>query len=212
MKEKKYIKIDFMTIVSVLTFIIMGLGATFAYFTASVKGEEQYVSVSSLEVILNLKIAPLYNGKDVLPTNDEDIEKAYKNKCLDYAGNGACFAYTIEIENKGYPQEGTAIFNATSDTITNLKYMIVSEGEDYETLKTPTPAIGSTSDEQLSGVPIKVDRDENKKVVIIIWISNLDEAQDEEQGGFFEGQVSFTSTSGAVISGTMVENVQIGEE
>lgn len=202
-------KFNFMGIVSILTFIVMGIGSTFAYFSANILGSsEEYLSVSSLEVILNLKIAPLYNGKAILPTNDEDIEKAYQNKCVDYFGSGACIAYTIELENLGYPQEGIAIFSANSETITNLKYMILSSGEDYEILKGPTPAIDPTSEEQLEGgIPIKLGTETTKTLVIVIWISNLDEPQDEEQGGYFEGLVSFTATSGAKITGTMGETV-----
>lgn len=209
METKKGIKINFMGIISVLTFVVMGLGSTFAYFTATMMGEtDEYISVSSIQVVLNLKIAPLYNSKAVLPTNDEDIEIAYRNKCEDSYGSGACIAYTVELENMGFEQEGVIIFNAFSETITNLKYMIVSEGEDYEILKGPTKAIGATPEEQLEGgIPIKLGTDTAKKIVIVIWLSNLDEPQDEEQGGYFEGQASFTATSGAKITGTMSENL-----
>ena len=46
-----------------------------------------------------------------------------------------------------------------------------------------------------------------KQITILIWISNLDEPQDEEQGASFTGQVSFESTGGAKITGTMNENL-----
>lgn len=213
MEEKKGIKINFMSILAVLTFIVMGIGSTFAFFTASMAGKaDEYISMSSLEVILKLGVLPLYTGKPLMPTNDEDIEKAYKNKCLDYIGNGACIAYTVELNNMGYEQEGVVIFNATSDSITNLKYMIVSEGEDYEILKGPTPAMNATGDEQLEGVPIKLNSEDNKKVVIVVWLSNINGPQDEEQGALFEGQVSFTATSGAKITGTMSENIRIQKD
>lgn len=209
MEEKKSLKINFMGVISTLTFVVMGIGSTFAFFTASAIGKsDESISVSSIEVVLNLKIAPLYNGKPLLPTNDEDIEKAYENKCEDLVGSGACIAYTVELENIGASQEGIAIFNAWSETITNLKYMIVSEGEDYEILKPPTPAMGASTDDQLKdGIPIKLEKGQNSKVVVVIWLSNLEGPQDEEQGGFFEGQMSFTATSGAKITGTIGETV-----
>lgn len=208
--EEKGIKNKFMGIVTILTFIIMGIGSTFAYFTASSAGKaKEYISVSSLEVILKLGILPLYNGKPIMPTNDTDIEKAYKNKCVDYVGNGACIAYIVEIDNIGLEQEGVVVFDATSESITNLKYMVVTEGEDYEILKGPTPAMNATSEEKLEGINIKLESEESKRVVIVIWLSNLNEPQNEEQGGLFEGQVSFTSTSGAKISGTIAENIRI---
>jgi len=209
MEEKKGIKINFMGIISVLTLIIMGVGTTFAYFTVQLNGKlEENVSVSSVEIVMKLKLSPLYFGKPILPTNDEDIFKAYDNKCVDHRGSGACFAYTIEIENSGYPQEGIAIFNATSEEFTNLKYMVVSFGEEYEVLKGPTKAIGATPEEQLEGgIPIAVEEDESRKVVVVVWLSNIQGPQDWEQAGTFEGNVTFSATSGARITGTMTENV-----
>lgn len=211
MEEKRSFKINFMGIISVLTFIVMAIGSSYAFFTASMMGKaDESISVSSVEIVMNLKIGPLYTGKPVLPTNDEDIFKAYENKCIDDRGSGACFAYEVTIENMGYPQEGIAFFTANSKDITNLKYMVVSEGENYEVLKGATKAIGATPEEQLEGgIPIKVERDENKKIIVVVWLSNIDGPQDTEQGGIFEGQVSFSATSGARITGTMSENVNV---
>ena len=214
MTEIKGTKINFLGIISVLTLIFMGIGTTFAYFSARVTAENsENISVSTIEVVMNLKIGPLYNGKPILPTNDEDIFKAYENKCVDSYGNGACFAYTVELENMGYPQEGIAVFNATSnDGIRNLKYMVVSLEEEYEVLKGPTNAMNATEEEQIEGgIPIKLGSEDSKKIVVVVWISNLNKPQDEEQGATFEGQVSFTATSGAKITGTMTENVILKE-
>lgn len=210
MTEKQGLKINFTGVMSILTLIVMGIGSTFAYFNASVNGAlNENVTVSTIEVIMNLKIAPLYNGKAILPTNDDDIEKAYKNQCTDSYGNGACIAYVIEIENIGYEQEGIATFVAESENMTNLKYMILSEGENYEILKPPTNAMNATSEEQLNGIPVKLQSGEDKKLIIVIWLSNLNEPQDEEQGASFIGQASFTSTTGAKITGTMNENILV---
>lgn len=211
MDEKRGLKINFMGIISVMTLIVMGIGSTFAFFTASMKNKaDEYISVSSLEVVINLGVLPKYNGKRILPTNDEDIHKAYKNKCEDHYKNGACIAYTVEIENGGRELAGVISFSATSDSITNLKYMIVSSDEEYEVLKEPTKAMDATNEEQFSGIPITIPGKTKKEVVIVLWISNLkDTAQDWEQGGIFEGKVSFDTTSGAQITGTMTENVVV---
>lgn len=209
MEEKKSIKINFMSIVSIMTLIVMGIGSTFAYFTASAAGGLQNATVSSLKIIMNLKIAPLYNGKAVLPTNDEDIERAFRNKCEDDYGNGACIAYTIEIENIGAEQEGIATFFAESETITNLKYVILDNENDYAIVKGPTNAM--EVDEELSGIPIKLGKDNDRKLItVVLWLSNLDEPQDHEQGGVFEGQVTFQSTAGGHLTGTMNENLVVG--
>ena len=172
----------------------------------------RYYGINSVsgnaEEYLNLGIEPLYNGKPLLPTNDEDIHKAFDNKCVDLYDSGACMAYTITIENLGYEQEGVATFTAESESITNLKYMILDNENDFAVLKGPTPAMNATGEEQLAGVPIKLEKDSDiKQITIVIWISNLNEPQDEEQGASFTGQVSFESTVGAKITGTMNENI-----
>lgn len=208
MEEKKGIKINFMGVISVLTFVVMGVGSTFAYFTASGAGELESMNVSSVKIVMNLGIEPLYTGMAMLPTNDQDIDKAFKNKCIDSYGSGACLAYTITLENLGYEQEGVATFRAESDSITNLKYMILDNDNDYAVLKGATPAMNATDDEHLSGIPVKLKSDNDKKTLtIVIWLSNLDKPQDEEQGASFIGQISFESTGGAKITGTMNENL-----
>ena len=56
---------------------------------------------------------------------------------------------------------------------------------------------------------ISVSENESKKVVVIVWLSNIQGPQDWEQAGTFEGNVTFSATSGARITGTMSENVLI---
>lgn len=209
MEDKKRVKINLMGIISVLTLIIMGLGSTFAYFTAIGNANLGNATVSSLEIILNLKIAPLYTGKAILPTNDEDIITAFNKSCIDDAGNGACLAYTVELENKGAEQEGIVIFEAESDTITNLKYMILDNDNNYAVVKEPTSAM--IPEDEVTGIPINLPKDIGKKLItVVVWISNLDEPQDHEQGGEFFGKATFTATSGAKLTGTMNDNVIVG--
>lgn len=207
-ETKKAIRINFYSIISILTLLVMGAGATLAYFNASVTGDGGNVVTSSIQVILNLKISHLYTGMEMLPTNDEDIFKAFDNKCLDDRGAGACLAYTVEIENLGQIQEGEAFFVAESDTIENLKYIILDNDNDYALLKGPTSAL-KREDSEVS-IPVNLATNQNKKITLVVWISNLDEPQDYEQAGTFQGQVTFESTMGGRITGTMDEKFLIG--
>lgn len=218
---KKTIGINFYSVVSVLTFLIMGVGATFAYFNAIAQGEEMPISTSSIYVRMNLNILPLYNGKlfeetddglvikPFLPTNDDDIFKAFENKCLDYYGNGACLAYTVQIENIGMEQSGHIIFNTESAEFTNLKYLVLDNNNNYEPLILPTLAVNNdiNVEEDDLGTPIETAEGEAREVTLLIWLSNVNEQQDHEQGATFVGQVTYISNMGAKITGTISDTV-----
>lgn len=221
-ETRRAIGINFYSILSVLTFIIMGIGATFAYFSASAKGEDMPISASSITVIMNLAIYPLYNGivleedhgdilvKPVLPTNDSDIMKAFDNKCFDYNNNGACLAYTVKIGNEGQAQSGHVVFNATSDDgMTNLKYLILDNKNNYEPLIPPTSAFNNDDKDENDdlGIPIEIAEGETREVTLLLWLSNLNEPQDVEQASSFKGQVSYISNMGSVITGTIDDGV-----
>lgn len=220
-ETRKTISINFYSVISVLTFLIMGVGATFAYFNAIAKGNEMPISTSSIYVRMNLNIFPLYNGKlfeetdnglvikPFLPTNDDDIFKAFENECFDYYGNGACLAYTIQIENIGMPQSGHVIFNTDSVDFTNLKYLVLDNNNNYEPLISPTIAVNNVinAEEDDLGIPIETEEGEVREVTLLIWLSNVNEQQDHEQGATFVGEVTYISNMGSKITGTISDSV-----
>ena len=202
MEEKKGIKINAYSIISILTLLVMGIGSSFAYFNAQMaEAEKDSISVSSIKLVVNLKIEPLYTEFKILPTRDEDIYKAFNNKCLDYAGSGACIAYAISIENVGQEQEGYLTFKYESEDIKNLKFLVLDGDDTSKVLQDPTE--GTSED-------VVVGTNHTKKVIIVLWISEQNVPQDYEQGGTFMGMVSYNSTLGARITGTMNKNVLVG--
>jgi len=199
-KDRKYNK--FLAVTSILTLVIMLIGATFAYFSSVVRAEDP-VSVSSVDIRINLNIMPLYNGKLLLPTNDEDINLAYQNQCIDSVGNGACTAYTIEVTNIGDAQEVIGTFKIDNEKFQNLKYMVL----DYDTNNIIKDKTSVTTEFSALGDAYSLDKGQTKKFVLIIWISNLEGKQDEEQGLEFTGIVSINSSSGVKLTGTINEEL-----
>ena len=204
MEQKKGFKLNIYAVLSILTFIVMGIGSTFAYFTANMNAARGDMSVSSIKLVMELKVSPLYSELELLPTNDDDIYKAFDNKCLDLVGNGACLAYTIEINNIGQEQSGYLTFKYESDSIKNLKFTVLDNDNDFAVLQPPT--LASSVDIQI-GEAIKMTSNQSKRVTIVLWISNLNIPQDYEQAGTFTGQVSFNSALGAVVTGSMNNNI-----
>lgn len=208
MEEKKGIKINVYSLVSILTLCVMGIGASLAYFNASMaESKKDNISVSSINLKMDLKIIPRYTELLLLPTKDEDIEKAYNNKCLDYANNGACIAYDIEIDNIGQEQEGYLTFKYESDQIENLKFMVIDPDDNNKVLQPVTPA---GKEDITVGEVIKLASKQNRRVTIVLWISELGKEQDSEQGGTFTGFVSFNSSVGARVTGTMNKTIMTG--
>lgn len=189
----------FYLIISILIFIFMVLGATFAYYTSTVKSND-VMEVTSANVTLNLSITPLYNEKSIIPANDTDIMTAFNNSCVDALGNGACYAYNVKVENLGDSQEVIGTFNLTSETIKNLKYLILDADNDNEIYKDISNA--SNNDEQI-GDSFNLDTGESKNLILVIWLSNLTEAQDYDASGVFNGSFTVTSALGTEITGTM---------
>lgn len=207
MKEKKELIYLF---ISILTLIIMGLGASFAFFTASTreKNKEDMVA-NAANIKVNLSVKALYNGKEILPTNDEDIDKAYANKCVDSLGNGACIAYTIELANNGSPQEGYLSLNFTSETLENLKFILIDNNDnDKKIIDSKLALKGEIKVDDV----IKMSTNDTKKYTLIIWLSNIKESeQDKEQGGIFNALISYSSVSGSRISGSMNDTIKVGD-
>lgn len=205
MEQKRAVKINAYNLISILTLIVMGVGSTFAYFNAHMaESNMDNISVSAINLKMELRIIPRYFELLLLPTKDEDIEKAFENKCLDYVENGACLAYDIEIENIGQPQEGYLTFKYESEQIRNLKFIVVDTDDNNKILQPPT--LASEIDTVLEGL-IKLDSNQNRRVTIVLWISDLNVAQDEEQGGTFTGFVTFNSSVGARVTGTMNKTI-----
>ena len=203
MKERKEI---LYLIISILTLVIMGLGATFAFFTMNVNEKnKENILATSAKVKVNLKVLTLYTGYNILPTNDEDIEKAFKNECIDSIGNGACLAYTIEIDNDGNSQSGYLSFKFNSETLENLKFILLDNDNNYNIIQNPTYAVdGEVKVNEI----INMNTNDVKKYTLVVWLSNIKEnEQNKEQGGDFTAMVSYSSSSGSRITGSMNQTI-----
>lgn len=189
------IKKNIYNIISILTLVVMVLGSTFAYFTTSQRSSDKAINVSALDIRMDLKIIPLYNGVNLLPTNDTDIDRAFQGKCLD-----SCQAYTIEISNKGQAQDINGTFSIETDKLVNLKFKVLDQDNNNEIYKDITSV---NIEPQSLGNTIHLNSNETKKLILIIWLSNLNEEQNNEQLGYFKGTISLNSVYGAKLTGTI---------
>ena len=110
----------FLGVVSVATLIVAIIGATFAYFSATVTGNGN-VDVTAYEFNASLSISPVYptSAAKIIPmdptgtvtgyntpegTNNTNLLYAINeatNKCVDTAGHQVCTVYSATFKNNG---------------------------------------------------------------------------------------------------------------
>lgn len=219
MKENKVNK--FLLITSIVSTTILLIGATFSYFTISAKSKMNALSVEAGRIKLGLGVAQKFTDKKIIPTNDSDIMLAYNQGCVDDFGFGACLAYDLEVSNFTDSQEVIGKINFSLEKIENLSYMILDENNNIYLDKTK---VNSGTDQSL-GDSFSLAKGSDaiptsKKFVLIVWLSNLEEAQENyDAGGKFSASVTYTSIYGDMLTGTIngakldtIETAKLGEE
>lgn len=127
----------FYGIIALATFIIMAVGATYAYFTATTNSGESSVRTGS--TTLQLKYIS-YNGgwmhEDLIPATSNIVEYSFENQndttlvdqdilnnilCKDDFGNSICSVYVFQVyNNANSPQSVTISLVSNTNTFTNL--------------------------------------------------------------------------------------------
>lgn len=208
-ENKKNKNSIFSLIISILSLVFMTLGTTFAFFTSFIKSDNDAVEVKSANYKLSADITPLYNSKKIIPTNDTDIMKAFKQKCIDSKEFGACYAYNIKITTEGDPQDVIGYLSFNAEELPNLKYMILDsdnldENNDYLVYKEESYA---NSENKEIGDVIHLENGKTRNLILIVWLSNLNVPQNEEIAKSFTGHFTVNSTLGTKITGSLTASV-----
>lgn len=194
MKESNKKKI--LLTIYLFSIIFMLIGFTFSYFTAQTRSSNNALSIKSGKLKLSLNVSPKYTDYKLIPTDDEDIMKAYNQKCLDDAGSGACLAYDIVVTNDSVTQDVVGKISFTLDHIENLKYLVLDEnGNIYQEITSITDDNVMPLGEHFI-IEKKEEPAKQRKFVLVIWLSNLNQSQDYEKGGTFKASVNYNSVYG----------------
>ncbi len=206
-------------------FIVMTIGSTYAYWAVSVSSDSNAVNTSSAIYGISMVISPVpeYTGFSFIPMNDEDALKAIKNKCKDKYDRGACSAYTIRVF--GYDENLDAIsgyidFDTTN--ISNLSYMVLEEKDTYvedscvvindKNYCVAKDATSMGDGEKLSlGDSYNVLGLEEKNLLLVIWLTNLNTSQNESDIGNFNAEVTMLAGIGGEIKGTISSAIRIDQ-
>ena len=198
----------FFGVIGVATLIIAMIGATLAYFTATAKSEEGAVSAKAAAVAIKYSDSQVVKADSLIPASEDVAKTAYQynldeseetTQCLDKHGRQVGSVYHFEVENQGTETSITGNFTIVKNEFTNLKYMVydVTAGTPTEVVATsPLSAqasqtvsiFGLTSGGQLKQETIPAST--TKKYDVVIYLFNMDSAQDEEQGKEFSATAS----------------------
>ena len=204
----------FYGVLAVATLVVAIIGATFAYFSATATNTET-IQGEAATTGLNLEVnkISLDAAGALIPLNDSDTGKALagdalsENKmCVDQNGNSVCQVYEIAIANTG---TAAAVLNGnitiTGTTFQNLKWQLL-DGTAADALSiagTPTyNPIATTSLVRNLTLTGTAGTTPSAKYYVMVWISNLNETQNETDKGSFTGTVTFNSADGSGISAT----------
>lgn len=197
----------FLLITSVLSTLILVIGATFSYFTATSMSDVDALAVSAGKISLGLGISAENTGHLLIPLRDEDIELAYAQKCVDDFGMGACLSYTLELFNYNTAVNVEGRIDFTITDIENLSYMVLDEnGNRYldVTHVDKNNSTGLTLGNDFTIASGSEAMATSKKFTLLIWLSNLEGDQTEDDAaGNFEAVVSYNSTYNGRLTATV---------
>jgi hypothetical protein len=225
--KKKFKYIYALIFIFILT--ISSIGATYAYFAASTGSSEKVINTSSESYDISMNITPVYEGFTTIPMDNEDALTAVKNKCKDKYDRGACFAYNINVngydDNLGYI---SGIMNVSTNNIENLSYMVMEEYGDYNetgddvdncaVIEEKSYCISKEATNVVLNTDISLGEKYNiigtteKNLLLVIWLSNLEESQNENDVGDFNATVTFSMGNGGEIKGNILASVSENKE
>lgn len=171
LKKKKFI---FTLIVAIAIIILIGVGSTFAYFSATISSEEEAVGLTAAVYKLSLIDDSSLIKTQIIPSKEKYVDmsldrlddngnfiKPYEvdgklitdqTVCIDDNLNEICSVYTFTVQNPMTDMDLPLYItlNASVNTFTNLKYKVIqiiySEENGYEI------------NELISGTPLVDDR------------------------------------------------------
>lgn len=208
----------------VLFIIVLGMsiiGSSYAYLVAVATSPSKSVNTSSTSYSIKMAITPLFSDFRFIPMDDIDALKALKNKCKDKYDRGACNAYIIHID--GYDEKLNYIsgsMDVNLDNITNLSYMVLEKQDESKydenncaNIDDKIYCISKEATAVNDGVNLslgdsyEVNNTTEKNFILLIWLTNLEESQNDIDLGDFNSIITFSMGNGGEIKGSISASI-----
>lgn len=196
-------------VVLVITILISTATISFSYFISSSRGKNN-VEAESAKLGLDLKVERVTSENTIglLPVKDTDLQRAIEGtnneSCVDENGKGKCQIYKVTVANTG---------NITSTLSSKVSLFATGEKSKFKNLKwaeissltdsTPFGDIHTMNDEVWKKYFVMGPKS-IASFYIMIWISDLDIAQNDQDTGNFSGIIRFDSTAGTGVNSTFI--------
>lgn len=143
---------------------------------------------------------------------NQAIAGSSSKNCIDGNNNIVCQVYDIVITNSSTAAVSiNTTFGLTADTMTNLKWYLLAEGDGTTPTTTytyPTNLSGTTKYGNLKSV---TSLDTNQTIqpsssyyyVVVVWIEETGSNQTSQDSGSFTGLVTATSSDGIGVTSTI---------
>lgn len=204
----------FYAVVGVATLVVAIIGATFAYFSATVDPNTNTVAGTTLASSnVALSVTPIYpeasekQGKSgrMVPLDDADLTKALDNKCLDKDGYVACQVYKVTLTNSGTDAVyANATLTLSVGTISSMKWQRMTDqntttGNAVTDVGTAT-LISTNPTEELAAT------NGTKDLYFVVWLSNQSTDQSTTDAGqTFTGTVAANITNASGTASTQIK-------
>lgn len=204
-------------IIMIVVLSITTIGATYAYWTASTESVDRDVNTQSTIYSISMNISPLYHGFSIIPMNDTDALKALKNKCKDKYDRGACAAYSIYVydyaTNLGHI---SGYMDVTTNNMQNISYMMLRKSDTYDEnscviIEESNEIYCVVRDASPIGDGVKLSLGDaynvvgttEAKFILLTWLSNLKQSQNDIDIGTFEAIITMQAGNGGEIKGSI---------
>ena len=203
----------------ILGLVFALIGATYAYFSASITGDGNAINGSSYVFNVSFDVDTIRNG-NLIPVVDDLVDDTLNSThiCEDTRGYGLCSLYKITFTNSGGAEDLTGSLKTISSTYTtsNLKYQLFTLNNSAYSAISSATAIDRTANAinyfKLNNADVVVSLADGsassttKDIYLAIWISDPDSNQLDDQNKEFTGELSFTSTSGNTITSAFINS------
>ena len=173
----------------ILTLIILGFGMTYAYFTATVRGNEEasLAEFSAGGIVIDFDTSAYINSENIELISDEDKEtSSEQNK------------FTVSLKTST-SKSVTYLLSLNNITITdNLKSAdfkwellrngsIINSGDFSE--------IGTATTMKLTSTAVTMTYNQQDSYIFRIWLSNTDQDQSNLYNGEFSAKISLVAAT-----------------
>lgn len=210
----------FLGVVGVATLIVAIIGATFAFFSASIQGDNN-VNVESYTYSATLSVERVDNasGLKLIPMKSSEVDNALATAdsiCKTTDGFAGCALYKLTFTNTGSgaltldgvltTTKNEGVTETTKDTnkFENLKYQMLTSTDGTTFTKDGAAVAISSSVDGTANMPqvVGISNAEGSNTAVryvLVYLEDTGAAQPTEMGVSYEG--TFTYSSGDATSG-----------